>query len=94
MTTRRARKHKGLVEFEKKYHHLAGRKFIYRHSKTRWSNLTDAVQAESAYEWHNQKQYSELAEELAELGPVSLDPSEKCAKSEFVRELLEALKDD
>lgn len=68
MTTRRARKHKGLVEFEKKYHHRPGKKFIYRHSKTRWSNLADAVQAESAYEWHKrEKQNPELAKELNEL---------------------------
>ena len=93
MSTRRARKHKNLVNFEKQLHHRAGI-HLHQHYKTRWSNLVDAVQAESAYEWHNQKQYSELAKELAELGPVSLDPSEKCAKSEFVRELLEALKDD
>lgn len=90
MTTRRAQKHKGLVEFEKKYHHLPGRKF-YRHSKTRWGNLTDAIQAESAYEWNNQKSYSELAQELAELDPLSIVLD---AKSELVRELLEALKDD
>lgn len=68
MTTRRARKHKGLVEFEKKYHHRPGRKFIYRHSKTRWSNLADAVQDESAYEWHKrEKRNPELAQELNEL---------------------------
>lgn len=91
MSTRRARKHKGLVEFEKKYHHLAGRKFIYRHSKTRWSNLVDAVQAEPAYEWHNQKQYSEIAENLYKTGPVSVEFS---ANPEFARKLWEALKDD
>lgn len=91
MSTRRARKHKGLVEFEKKYHHRPGRKFIYRHSKTRWSNLADAVQAESAYEWHKQYQYSEIAENLYKTGPVSVEFS---VNPEFARKLWEALKDD
>lgn len=91
MTTKRARNHKDLVEFEKKYHHGAGRRF-YRHSKTRWSNLTGAVLAESFYEWHNRgEQYPELAQKLAELDPLSIVLD---TKSELVRELLEALNHD
>ena len=37
MTTKRARKHKDLVAFEKKYHHRAGT-HLHQHYKTRWIN--------------------------------------------------------
>ena len=90
MSTKRALSHKGLVNFEKKCHHRPGI-HLSRHSKIRWRNLTDAIQAESAYEWNNRKTYSEIAQELYELGPVSIDLSEN---PEFVWEVLEALKDD
>lgn len=64
MTTRRARNHKGLVEFEKKYHHRAGI-HLHQHCRTRCNNLVHAVCAESAYEWHKrEKQNQELAREL------------------------------
>lgn len=90
MSTRRALSHKGLVNFEKKCHHRRGID-LSRHSKFRWRNSADAIQAELAYERNNQKTYFELAQELYELGPVSIDLSEN---PEFVREVLEALKDD
>lgn len=90
MTTRRARKHKGLVEYEKMLHHLPGNHY-HQLQKTRCVNLLRARAAESSYEWNNPKTYSELAQELYELGPVSIDLSEN---PEFVREVLEALKDD
>lgn len=67
MTTRRARNHKGLVEFEKKYHHRAGI-HLHQHCRTRCNNLVHAVCAESAYEWHKrEKQNPELAKELNDL---------------------------
>lgn len=67
MTTKRARKHKDLVEYEKKYHHRAGI-HLHQHRKTRGVNLLQAVVAESAYEWHKcEMQNPELARELNEL---------------------------
>lgn len=64
MSTRRARKHKGLVEYEKKYHHRAGI-HLHQHLRTRIHNLTHAVCAESAYEWHKrEKRNPEFAKEL------------------------------
>ena len=45
MSTRRARNHKELVAFEKKYHHRAGM-HLHQHYKTRWINLVHAVSAE------------------------------------------------
>lgn len=90
MTTRRARKHKGLVEFEKKFHHRAGIR-LHQHYKTRCNNLFRAVCAESAYEWHKQKRYSELAQELYEPGPVSIEFS---VNPEFAKKLWEALNND
>lgn len=90
MTTRRARKHKNLVNFEKKLHHRAGI-HLQQHRKIRIHNLTHAVCVESAYEWHDQKQYSELAQNLYKTGPVSVDFS---LNPEFAQKLWEALKDD
>lgn len=54
MTTRRARKHKDLVEFEKKYHHRAGIHVsqVSQHRKIRCKNLARAVCAGSVYEWY------------------------------------------
>lgn len=72
MTTKRARKHKDLVEFEKKYHHRAGI-HLHQHCRTRCNNLVHAVCAESAYEWHKQYQYSQIADNLYKTGPVSID---------------------
>lgn len=67
MTTRRARNHKDLVEFEKTLHHLPGTNY-HQLQKTRWVNLERAGAAESAYEWHKrEKQNSELARALNEL---------------------------
>lgn len=67
MSTRRARNHKGLVEFEKKYHHRAGI-HLHQHRKIRCKNLARAVCAESFYERHKrEKQNPELAKELNEL---------------------------
>ena len=67
MTTRRARKHKGLVESEKILHHLPGTHY-HQLQKTRCVNLSRAEAAESAYEWHKrEKQNPELAQELNEL---------------------------
>lgn len=64
MTTKRSRKHKDLVEYEKKYHHRAGI-HLHQHCRTRCNNLVHAVCAESAYEWHKrEKQNQELAREL------------------------------
>ena len=67
MSTRRARKHKGLVEFEKMLHHLPGEHY-HQFQKTRRVNLEQAEAAESAYEWHKrEKQNPELAQKLNEL---------------------------
>lgn len=67
MTTRRARKHKGLVEREKKYHHQS-RMILYKARKTRYVNIGRAEAIESAYEWHKrEKQNPELAQELNDL---------------------------
>lgn len=66
MSTRRARKHKGLVESEKMLHHLPGD--YHQSSKIRCVNLERAEAAESAYEWHKrEKQNPEFAQELNEL---------------------------
>lgn len=62
-----------------------------RSQKTRHINIRRALAAESAYEWHKQYQYSEIAENLYKTGPVSIDFT---AEPEFVKQLLEALKDD
>lgn len=90
MTTRRARKHKELVEFEEKLHHRAGI-HLHKHYKTRCNNLFRAVCAESLYEWHKQHQYSGIAQELYESGPVSIDFS---VNPELAKKLWEALTDD
>lgn len=90
MSTRRARKHKNLVNFEKKLHHRAGI-HLHQHLRTRIHNLTQAVCAESAYEWHKQHRYSEIAQELYDLGPVSIDFS---VNPEFAQKLWEALNHD
>lgn len=67
MSTRRAKQHKNLVEYEKKYHHRAGIQ-DHQHLKIRINTLTRAVCAESAYEWHKrEKQNPELAQELNDL---------------------------
>ena len=64
MSTRRARKHKGLVESEKMLHHLPGEHY-HQLRKTRCVNLERAEAAESAYEWHKrEKANPELAQEL------------------------------
>lgn len=66
MSTRRARKHKELVEFENEFHHRAG--IRSHHRKTRYRGILQAEYAESAYEWHKrEKQNPELAKELNEL---------------------------
>lgn len=62
-----------------------------RSQKTRCINIRRARAAESAYEWRKPKQYSEIAQNLYKTGPVSIDFT---AEPEFVRQLLEALKDD
>ncbi|MFR0592615.1 hypothetical protein ACLUWM_05030 [Limosilactobacillus mucosae] len=63
MSSKRARKHKELVEFEKEFHHRAG--IRSHHRKTRSRGILDAEGAESAYEWHKrEKQNPELAQEL------------------------------
>lgn len=62
-----------------------------RSQKTRHINIRSALAAESAYEWHKQYQYSEIAENLYKTGPVSIDFT---AEPEFVRQLMEDLKDD
>lgn len=90
MTTRRAREHKNLVNFEKKLHHRAGI-HLHQHYKTRCNNLFRAVCAESAYEWHKQHRYSEIAQELYDLGPVSIEFS---VNPEFAQKLWEALNHD
>lgn len=87
MSTRRARQHKGLVEREKFYHHRAGI-HLHRHRRTRIHNLTHAVCIESAYEWHDPKQYPELAQNLYKSGPISINFS---LNPEFARKLWEAL---
>ena len=67
MSTRRARKHKGLVESEKMLHHLPGTHY-HQLQKTRCVNLKRAEAAESAYEWYKrEKRNPELAQELNEL---------------------------
>lgn len=67
MSTRRARKHKGLVESEKMLHHLPGTHY-HRLQKKRCVNLSWAEAAESAYEWHKrEKRNPEFAQELNEL---------------------------
>lgn len=66
MTTRRARKHKDLVESEKEFHHRAG--IRSHHRKTRSRGILDAVCAESFYEWHKrEKQNPEFAKQLNDL---------------------------
>lgn len=62
-----------------------------RSQKNRCINIRRARAAESAYEWRKPKQYSEIAENLYKTGPVSIDFT---AEPEFVRQLMEALKDD
>lgn len=62
-----------------------------RSQKTRCINIRRARAAESAYEWHKQYQYSEIAENMYKTGPVSVEFS---ANPEFARKLWEALKDD
>lgn len=67
MSTRRARKHKELVESEKMLHHLPGEHYC-QPSKIRCVNLERAEAAESAYEWHKrEKRRPELEQELNEL---------------------------
>lgn len=62
-----------------------------RSQKTRHINIRSALAAESAYEWHKQYQYSQIAENLYKTGPVSIDFT---ANPELVKKLWEALKDD
>lgn len=62
-----------------------------RSQKTRCINIRRARAAESVYEWRKPKQYSEIAQNLYKTGPVSINFT---AGPEFVRQLLEALKDD
>lgn len=90
MSTRRAEHHKGLVEYEKKYHHRAGIR-LHQNCRIRIRNLMHAVYAESAYEWHKQHRYSEIAQELYDLGPVSIEFS---VNPEFAKKLWEALNHD
>lgn len=64
MSSKRARKHKYLVNSEKQWHHRVGTHWSQRR-KTRYKSLTHAVYAESVYEWHKrEKQNPELAQEL------------------------------
>lgn len=66
MSTRRARKHKGLVNSEKEFHHRAG--ICSHHRKTRSRGILDAVGADALYEWHKrEKKNPEFAQELNEL---------------------------
>lgn len=51
MATRRARKHKYLVNSEKQWHHRAGI-HVSQHRKIRCKNLARAVCAGSVYEWY------------------------------------------
>ncbi len=90
MSSRRARNHKELVAFEKKYHHRAGI-HLHQHRRTRGVNLLQAVYAESAYEWHKQHRYSEIAQNLYKTGPVSIEFS---VNPEFAQKLWEALNHD
>lgn len=62
-----------------------------RSQKIRCINIRRARAAESAYEWRKPKRYSEISQNLYKTGPVSIDFT---AEPEFVRQLLEALKDD
>lgn len=67
MTTKRTRNHKGLVEYEKKYHHLLGTHY-HEPQKTRYVNIRRAEAAESAYEWRKrEKRNPKLAKELNDL---------------------------
>lgn len=67
MSTRRARKHKDLVESEKMFHHLSGT-HNNRSRKTRYVNIRRAEAVESAYEWRKrEKRNPELAQELNKL---------------------------
>ena len=90
MATRRARNHKGLVEYEKKYHHQSGM-ILYKARKTRYVNIGRAEAAERACERRKPKSYSEIAENLYKTGPVSIDFS---LNPEFARKLWEVLNDD
>lgn len=66
MSTRRARKHKYLVNSEKEFHHRAG--IRSHHRKDRSRSILDAVGADALYEWHKrEKQNPELARELNDL---------------------------
>lgn len=62
-----------------------------RSQKTRCINMRRARAAESAYEWHKQHQYSEIAENLYKSGPISVEFS---INPEFAQKLWEALNHD
>ena len=66
MSTKRAKQHRKLVEFEKEFHHRAG--IRSHHRKTRSRGILQAELAESAYEWHKrEKANSEFEKELNDL---------------------------
>ena len=90
MSTRRARKHKNLVEYEKKYHHQSGM-ILYKGRKTRYVNIGRAEAAERACERRKPKQYSEIAQNLYKSVPISVKFS---VNPEFAQKLWEALNHD
>lgn len=66
MTTKRAKQHRKLVEFEKEFHHRVG--IRSHHRKTRSRGILQDEWAESAYEWHKrEKANPEFAKELNDL---------------------------
>lgn len=72
MSTRRARKHKELVESEKKYHHRAGIHSRWR-PKTRYINLSRVEAIKSDHEWRNRKQHHQISRILDKLILWELD---------------------
>lgn len=66
MTTKRAKQHRKLVEFEKEFHHRVG--IRSHHHRDRSRAISDAVGADVLYEWHKrEKANPELAKELNDL---------------------------
>lgn len=84
MSTRRARKHQRLVHKQKAFRYLKRQRDSYR---TEHLGLLYFVPAD----WSEQKQYSEIAENLYKTGPVSVDFTPNL---ELVKKLWEALEDD
>lgn len=66
MSTKRAKQHRELVEFEKEFHHRAG--IRSHHRRDRYRAISDAVGADALYEWHKrEKANPEFAKELNDL---------------------------